>query len=52
MSAPHAGSPSDTDAPPVSEDMEARISRLERHMQQSATLMESILRTSTHLPWH
>ena len=44
MSASNAGSPSDADAPPVSEDMDARISRLERHMQQSATLMESILR--------
>ena len=51
MSASNAGSPSDADAPPVSEDMDARISRLERHLQQSseamrhqATLMESILR--------
>jgi hypothetical protein len=49
MSAPHAGSPSD--APPVSEDVGARIWRLEMHMQQSseamrhqAELMESILR--------
>ncbi len=56
MSASNAGSPSD--ALPVSEDVEARISRLEMHMQQSSealrqsseamrhqtTLMESILR--------
>jgi hypothetical protein len=49
MSASHDGSPSD--APPVSEDVEARILRLEMHMQQSseamrhqAELMESILR--------
>ena len=49
MSASNAGSPSD--APPVSEDVEARISRLEMHMQQSteamrhqAAHMESILR--------
>ena len=49
MSASHDGSPSD--APPVSEDVGARISRLEMHMQQSseamrhqAELMESILR--------
>jgi hypothetical protein len=55
MSASNAGSPSE--ALPVSEDVEARISRLEMHMQQSAealrqsseamrhqaTLMESIL---------
>jgi hypothetical protein len=33
----NAGSPSDADAPPASEDMDARISRLEM-------LMESILR--------
>jgi hypothetical protein len=32
MSASNAGSPSDADAPPVSEDMDARISRLERHL--------------------
>ncbi len=49
MSASHAGSPSD--ASQVNEDMGARISRLEMHMQQSseamrhqAELMESILR--------
>ena len=49
MSASNAGSPSD--APPVTEDVGARISRLEMHMQQSseamrhqAALMESILR--------
>jgi hypothetical protein len=49
MSASDASSPSD--APPVNEDVGARISRLEMHMQQSseamrhqAALMESILR--------
>ena len=49
MSASNAGSPSG--APPVREDVGARISRLEMHMQQSseamrhqAALMESILR--------
>jgi hypothetical protein len=49
MSASHACSPSES--PPVSEDVGARISRLEMHMQQSSEairhqeeLMESILR--------
>jgi hypothetical protein len=37
MSASHAGSPSD--APQVNEDMGARISRLEMHMQQSSEAM-------------
>jgi hypothetical protein len=37
MSAPHAGSPSD--APQVNEDMGARISRLEMHMQQNSEAM-------------
>ena len=37
MSASNAGSPSD--APPVPEDVGARISRLEMHMQQSSEAM-------------
>jgi methyl-accepting chemotaxis protein len=53
MSASNAGSPSD--APPVSEDVGARISRLEMHMQQSseamrhqAALMEQSLEAMRH----